>query len=302
MNSELSNNIKAEAKNLGFFACGIVKPTNVDNDTTTHLKHWLDNGDNADMNYMNNYTDKRLDPRLLMDGLKSIVCVALNYTPEKHIPTDEFQFAEYAYGKDYHDVVKTKLRTLADKFKFNNYRVFCDSAPILERYWAVKAGLGWTGRNHQLIIPNAGSMFFLGELFIDIELEYDKPQKNRCGKCHACIDNCPTHALSEDKELDANKCLSYLTIENRKDIPSFYKSKMGNTIYGCDRCQQVCPWNRFATPTQEKELQPSEAFLNMTKEQWFSLTEDEYRKLFKGSAVKRVKYAGLMRNINSTKK
>ncbi len=298
----LSKEIKAEAMNLGFFTCGIARAGTVDKVTSSHILHWLADHDNAGMDYMNNYTEKRLNPVLLMDGLKSIVSVALNYTPSKTLPKDQFQLSAYALGQDYHEVVKTKLRLLAEHFQFKHYRVFCDSAPILERYWAEKAGLGWTGRNHQLIIPYAGSMFFLGELFLDQELDYDQPMKNRCGNCHRCIDACPTHALRKDQEIDANLCLSYQLIENRGELSEKAKEKMGNVIYGCDRCQLACPWNRFAGPNQIPELQPREELLKMTKKDWENLTVEEYRKLFKGSAVKRAKYAGLMRNIKAAQK
>lgn len=325
MNSKLLNNtidkkilsqkIKAEAKSLGFFSCGIAQAKAVDHETAQHIKKWLANGDHAGMAYMNNYTDKRLDPRLLMNGVKSIVSVALNYTPNITLPQEEYQFAAYALGKDYHDIVKSKLQQLAEKIGFtplpyheedrktdgsiNYYRAFCDSAPVLERYWATQAGLGWTGKNHQLIIPRAGSMFFLGELFLDIELEYDQPLSNKCGKCHQCIDACPTGALLENQELDANKCLSYQTIENRGELNKEFAKKMGNVIYGCDRCQQACPWNRYATPNTTPELQPKDELLHMTKEKWQHLTEKQYQQLFQGSAVKRAKYRGLMRNINA---
>lgn len=301
---ELTLKIKAEAKNLGFFACGIAKADAVDADVVASYRKWIAGGDHATMNYLENYPDKRFDPRLLMPGLKSIVSVALNYAPSHRMPDGEPQFAAYALGKDYHDVVKHKLRQMAETLGQADYRAFCDSAPVLERYWAVKAGLGWTGRNHQLIIPHAGSMFFLGELFLPVELEYDEPMESHCGKCHRCIDACPTHALrladgEEGKtEFDARRCLSYQTIENRGDIPSELSDKMGDTIYGCDRCQSACPWNRFAQPNTTPELQPSDELLGMTREDWLSLTEDDYRRLFKGSAVKRAKYSGLMRNIH----
>jgi epoxyqueuosine reductase len=315
MNSKLSNNIKAEAINLGFFACGIAQAAPVDEKVAEALKHWLDKGGNAGMSYMNNYTDKRLDPRLLMDGVKSIVSVAMNYTPAHPMPEEGYQFAAYALGQDYHDVMKEKLRLLASKFGFedelhsnnpnaNHCRIFVDSGPVLERYWAEKAGLGWTGRNHQLIIPKAGSMFFLGELFLDVELEYDKPMRNHCGTCHACIDHCPTHALQQHgpyTTFDANRCLSYQTIENRGDIPEAIAKQMGDCIYGCDRCQQSCPWNRFAQPNHIPELQPKPELLDMTREDWEQLSVEKYRKLFKGSAVKRAKYEGLIRNISAIK-
>lgn len=304
---ELSERIKAEALALGFFACGIAKAAPVDDDTARGLRRWLGSGGHAGMAYMANHTDKRLDPRLLMPGLKSIVCVALNYTPRERIPEGEYQLAAYAYGNDYHDVVKGKLHLLAAAVARITghdaadgelaYRAFCDSAPVLERYWAVQAGLGWTGRNHQLIIPRAGSMFFLGELFLDIELAYDAPMPSRCGRCHACIDACPTRALRSDGSFCSGRCLSYQTIENRGPLSPEAAAAMRGTIYGCDRCQQVCPWNRFATPTTEPQLMPKPELLGMTKESWLSLTVDDYRRLFKGSAVKRAKYEGLVRNI-----
>ncbi|MBR7017452.1 MAG: tRNA epoxyqueuosine(34) reductase QueG [Prevotella sp.] len=324
MRSRLSHDIKAEAQRLGFFACGIAQATAVEETTAHSFREWLAQGYHAEMHYMENHLDKRLDPRLLMNGLKSIVCVALGYAPQQRIPDTEYQIAAYAYGHDYHDIVKEKLHALATFITTRTdesfqYRVFSDSAPVLERYWAVQAGLGWIGRHHQLIIPHAGSMFFLGELFLDIDLEYDQPIENRCGTCRRCIDACPTGALTASSSLnhtsdlhndedhvltslqgfDAERCLSYQTIENRGDIPSTLAMKMGQTIYGCDRCLLACPWNRFAKPTQEPMLQPNEELLNMTKEQWNHLTEDDYRRLFKGSAVKRAKYSGLMRNIQA---
>lgn len=314
MNLKLSNELKTEALNLGFFACGIARAEAVDDATAEHVKAWLANGNHANMDYMGNHTDKRLDPRLLMNGVKSIVSVAMNYAPAQHIPENELQFAAYAYGEDYHDIVKNKLRQLAAKFGFkevtmqddghhedNNihFRVFCDSAPVLERYWATKAGLGWIGRNHQLIIPKAGSMFFLGELFLDIELEYDQSIQSRCGNCHACIDACPTGAITKDGPLDAHRCLSYQTIENRGAIPEDIAEKMDNMVYGCDRCLMACPWNRMAKPNNIPELQPKQELLDMTREKWMQLSEDDYRRIFKKSAVKRAKYDGLMRNIKA---
>lgn len=305
MNSRLlSEQIKAEAKNLGFFACGIAKAGRVDDIFANHFKKWISDKNHADMEYMNNHIEKRLDPRLLMNGLKSIICVALNYAPSQKMPDGELQFAAYALGRDYHDIVKTKLHALAANIGLKNYRAFCDSAPVLERYWAVQAGLGWIGRNHQLIIPYAGSMFFLGEIFTDIEIVHDNPQKSRCGNCRACIENCPTGALSDknediNTEFKSSMCLSYQTIENHNDIPQYIAVKMGNTVYGCDRCQTICPWNRFASPTNEKLLHPKKELLQMTRERWNRLTVEEYRQLFKGSAVKRAKYEGLIRNIKA---
>lgn len=299
MSLRLSNeHIKAEAKALGFFACGIAKAGAVSSDYADKFRRWLDAGGHADMDYMAHNIDKRLDPCLLMPGVKSIVCVALNYAPAERMPEGELQFAAYALGQDYHDIVKSRLHALAARLNTTTYRAFCDTAPVLERYWAAQAGLGWLGRNHQLIIPHAGSMFFLGELFLDIELDYDKPMPSRCGTCHACIDACPTGALCSDGTFRSSSCLSYLTIENRSNIPPEHADKMGNTVYGCDRCQDTCPHNRFAMPTTESQLHPKPELLQMKRADWQQLTVEQYRSLFKGSAVKRAKYEGLMRNID----
>ncbi|MCD8211113.1 MAG: tRNA epoxyqueuosine(34) reductase QueG [Prevotella sp.] len=306
MSSKLSSeNIKAEAIGLGFFACGIARAEEVDSKTKTQFTSWLTAKGHADMEYMSNNQDLRLNPQLLMDNLKSIISVALNYTPEETLPKGELQISAYALGQDYHDVVKKKLYTLAKRLNLKTFRVFCDSAPILERYWAVKAGLGWIGKNHQLIIPNAGSMFFLGELLLDTEVSYDKPIDAKCGSCRACIDACPTGALRAKEDFstfNSSLCLSYLTIENRGNIPSEAIEKMGDMVYGCDHCQRACPWNRFSTPTTEESLKPNKELFKMTREKWNSLTKEEYLRLFKGSAVKRAKYEGLMRNIKAIQK
>ena len=298
MSSRFSLEIKAEALRLGFSACGIAKAEPVDAETAVAFQNWLQQGGHATMLYMENYEEKRLDPRLLMPGVKSIISVALNYTPETPVKG----FANYAIGKDYHDIVKEKLHQLADSSLLTlhsslNYRAFTDSAPVLERYWAMKAGLGFIGKNHQLIIPGMGSQFFLGELFVDIELEPDAPCRQHCGNCRRCIDACPTGALGAS--FKASRCLSYLTIENRGYIPEEAAQKMGETFYGCDRCQQVCPWNAKAKPTDEPLLQPTDELLSMKEEDWQQLSVEQYRRLFKGSAVKRAKYEGLMRNIKA---
>ncbi|MCQ2220717.1 MAG: tRNA epoxyqueuosine(34) reductase QueG [Prevotella sp.] len=327
MERELTySKIKTEAiKGLGFSACGIVRPDAVDEATAERFRSWLSNGYHADMRYMEGYEDKRLDPRLLMPEARSMICVALSYAPNLSLfrnshssprggregastpPLGEagrgLPLSYYALGKDYHDVMKQRLRLLAERLGLSGYRVFCDTAPILERYWAVQAGLGWIGRNHQLIIPKAGSMFFLGEIFCEEEVDiYDKPIASKCGStCRKCLDACPTKALLPDGQLDANRCLSYLTIENRGEIPDEAAEKMGNCFYGCDRCQLACPWNSGAEPTKVEEFFPSQALLDMDMDKWRSLTIEQYRALFKGSAVKRAKYEGLMRNISKIK-
>lgn len=301
---ELTALIKTKATELGFSACGVAQATRVGQEEEARLRRWLDEGRYAGMHYMANYLDKRLDPRLLMDGLKSIVSLAMNYAPRRRMATGEPQIAAYALGKDYHDVMKQRIHQLAAYVSELvghelNYRAFVDSGPVIERYWAVQAGLGWIGKNQLLIIPKAGSEFFLGELFLDMELDYDHPMPNHCGRCRRCVDHCPTHALADDHEFDAFLCLSYQTIENRGELSDDAKEKMGDFIYGCDRCQQACPWNRFARPTTIPELEASEELLSMTRQQWEQLSVEDYQRLFKGSAVKRAKYAGLMRNIRN---
>lgn len=301
----LARYIKAEAVRLGFDVCGIARAGEVEEPFRAALEKWLAQGKQAGMVYMANHEAMRLDPHLLMENARSIVCVALNYYPQTLLKEEQYRFAWYAYGKDYHDILKKKLRALLDairrKAPGTNGRVCCDTAPVLERYWAWKAGLGWIGKHTQLIVPQAGSTFFLGELLLDTELCYDAPQPDRCGNCTRCLAACPTHALEAPYRLDAGRCLSYLTIEHREELPPEAAEKLGNCIYGCDRCQQHCPWNRFR-PTHEAELQPSASFLSMKPEEWDTLSEERYRELFKGSAVKRAKYEGLMRNIRAIQK
>lgn len=305
----LKDKIKAEASRLGFFVCGFARGEPVSEAMRRHYLGWLADGRNADMAYLGNNLDKRFDPRLLMPGVKTIVVVAQNYFPARRLAEGEPQIADYALGLDYHDIVKQKLRQLAANVGIADYRAFVDTAPVLERYWAVRAGLGWIGKNQQLIIPHAGSEFFLGELFVTVELPPDEPLPNRCGTCHRCVDACPTHALNlpatcvegygDITRFDARLCLSYQTIENRGELTVGAKAAMGDTFYGCDRCQRACPWNRFAKPSTEPLLQPREELLAMTRQKWENLTEEDYRRLFKGSAVKRAKYEGLMRNIKA---
>ncbi len=305
--SDISHQIKAEALRLGFSACGIAKAETVDEDVARRFDQWIRDGLNADMHYMTNHRDLRLDPRLLHPGTQSVICVALNYYPERLLPETGYQFALYSYGKDYHDVMRSMLRQLANTIatyyedETVSTRVCCDTAPILDRYWAWRSGIGWIGRNTNLIIPHAGSFFFIGEILIDRPLVYDTPMTSHCGTCHRCLEACPTGALS-DGVLDARLCLSYLTIENRGEIPSETSESLGNCIYGCDRCQLACPHNKFATPTTIEDFSPSDSLLSMTQDDWTNLTPDDYRRLFKGSAVKRAKYEGLVRNIKAVKK
>lgn len=298
--SEITAYIKAEALRLGFDICGIAKAGPVSAEAATAYNSWLQEGKHATMQYMERNCDKRLDPTQLMQGCKSIIVVAMNYAPKQHIDG----IANYAQGKDYHKIVKDGLFLLLQSIKSVcnvQGRAFCDSAPVLERYWAKESGIGYIGRNRQLIIPGKGSNFFLGELFVDIELCYDSPEKrDLCGNCRKCIDCCPGGALNE-KGLDANRCLSYLTIENRGELPDNIGKKMGNCFYGCDRCQTVCPHNRFSTPNTTDGLQPTETLIQMNAERWQALTKEEYDLLFTGSAVERCGYEQLMRNIRASK-
>ena len=291
-----SKTIKEEAQKLGFFSCGMTSARPVSEDYATNFRAWLDRGCHADMQYLENHFDKRMDPNLLAPGTRSIVCVAMNYRPERVAQG----IAWYAQGKDYHDIVKERLVRLMDTIGAHG-RCFVDTAPVPERYWAWQCGIGWMGRNTQLVIPHIGSAFFLGELFIEEDIDtYDTPMDNHCGTCQRCIEACPTGALQGNSGLDARRCLSYLTIENRGDIPSWAQPLMGDTFYGCDRCLKACP-HLHSTPTSEDCFAASEELLGMTDADWADLSEERYRTLFKGSAVKRAKYAGLTRNIQATK-
>lgn len=300
--TELTQLIKQKAYSLGFFAIGMAKAEPVERKDLEAFNLWVESGHQAEMSYMANNREKRFDPTLLEPGTKSVISLAYNYYPEEFICPEEYQLSWYSYGKDYHYIVKDKLTEL---FDFINElhpiqgRVFCDTAPILERYWAWKAGLGWIGKNTQLIIPKAGCTFFLGELFIDLELDYDTPQPDRCGSCTKCLQACPTGALEAAQRLNANKCISYQTIENRGDIDQSIAPLLGNKIYGCDDCIKACPWTRFAEPTKEPAFRISKELLSMKKADWHQLSEKKYQELFRKSAVKRAKYSGLTRNIRA---
>ena len=304
--------LKELAARIGFSACGIAPAEPVAPWRAEELRAWLAEGCYGEMDYLARNVDKKLDPRLLVEGARSVVSLAVNYYPgdEGFAPSQNgeeenaWRLARYAYGTDYHDVVKQMLRELLAALGLEegtDGRCFVDTAPVDEKYWAVRCGLGWRGRHTQLIIPNAGSFFFLGELILTHECDaYDEPQRNRCGTCHACLDACPTHALRGDGTMDARRCLSYLTIEYRGELPEEAQAKMSPCFYGCDRCAEVCPWNkRFARRTEVELLQPRPAILAMKPEDWRHLTREKYQELFRKSAVKRAKFEGLTRNLSA---
>lgn len=298
---QYSQTIKNHAKRLGFLSCGIAKADFLEEEAP-RLEAWLQNGYHGEMHYMANHFDKRLDPRLLVDGAKSVISLSYNYFPEKIQEEGSYKLAKYAYGEDYHHVIKNKLfellACLRDEIGEINGRCFVDSAPVMERAWAEKAGLGWNGKHTLLIQKQQGSFFFLAELIIDLELAYDAPfTTDHCGKCTRCIDACPTEAILPNNQIDAKKCISYLTIELRDNIPTQFKDQMEDWMFGCDICQDVCPWNRFSKSHNEPLFNPRENLLDMKKNDWKELTEETFRKVFKKSAVKRAKYKGLTDNI-----
>ncbi|WP_445747606.1 tRNA epoxyqueuosine(34) reductase QueG [Polaribacter sp.] len=305
MKSTYSHFIKQEAKRLGFLACGIAKAEFLATEAP-RLENWLKQGFHGEMKYMENHFDKRLDPRLLVDNAKSVISLSYNYYPEKLQNTDSYKISKYAYGEDYHQVIKEKLWELLASIQQEigevSGRCFVDSAPILERAWAEKAGLGWNGKHSLLIQKQQGSFFFLAELIIDLELEYDHPTTtNHCGTCTKCIDACPTEAILPNNTIDASKCISYFTIELKENIPAEFKNQLDDWMFGCDICQDVCPWNRFSTPHQELLFQPKKEVLEFSKRDWEEITEDTFKKVFQKSAVKRTKFAGLKRNIQFLK-
>ncbi|MBK9255723.1 MAG: tRNA epoxyqueuosine(34) reductase QueG [Saprospiraceae bacterium] len=293
---------RTKASEMGFLEVGVAKAEFMEEEAY-RLEQWLNNNHHGQMSYLENYFDKRVDPTKLVPGAKSVISLAYNYysaakQTDKHSP----KIAMYALGKDYHKVVKKKLLLLFNWMQSVigdiNGRCFVDSAPVLERDWAKRSGLGWIGKNTMLIHPKHGSYFFLAEIITDIEMVYDQPIKDYCGTCTRCIDACPTEAISQEGYLmDGSKCISYATIELKNSIPEEFKDKMGNWMFGCDICQQVCPWNRFSEPHSEPAFMPQESLLKMTKEEWVDLSEPVFNQIFEGSAVKRTKYEGLKRNI-----
>ena len=306
-NKEIHSNwIKNEAKRLGFDACGISKATFLEVEAP-RLEAWLQNSFHGEMRYMENHFDKRLDPRLLVPGAKSVISLLYNYYPEEIQNKSSYQISKYAYGEDYHLVIKKKLNEMVDSMqqvmgKFNA-RVFTDSAPIMERAWAQKSGLGWLGKNSLLINKSKGSFFFLAEIILDIELICDSPFKSdHCGTCTQCIDACPTQAILPNNTIDGSKCISYFTIELKEEIPTQYKDNFDDWAFGCDICQDICPWNRFSLPHKEEKFRPDERLLQFEKSDWEEITEDVFKEIFKRSAVKRTKFSGFQRNIDFLKK
>lgn len=296
--------IKQEAKRLGFDFCGISKADYLEEEAPK-LEAWLKAGMHGKMEYMENHFDKRLNPTLLVEGAKSVVSLLYNYYPEQTQNTEAPKISKYAYGYDYHEVIKEKLKeflnTLKEKIGDVNGRAFVDSAPVLDKAWAQKSGLGWIGKNANLINKQNGSFFFIAELIIDIDLEYDGPIQDYCGTCTKCIDACPTEAIVEPFIVDGSKCISYLTIELKDAIPNEFKNKMDNWAFGCDVCQDVCPWNRFSTTHHEAQFNNQTGLLNLSTNEWHEMTEETFNKVFKHSAVKRTKYKGLKRNLEFIK-
>jgi epoxyqueuosine reductase len=294
--------IKEKAQELGFSYCGISKADFLE-DEAQHLETWLKRSYNGKMSYMENHFDKRLDPRLLVDGAKSVVSLLLNYhTDETQQDETAPKLSKYAFGEDYHYVIKDKLKVFLEDIQSEigevSGRVFVDSAPVMDKAWAKKSGLGWVGKNSNLIHPKQGSFFFIAELILDLELEADGPIKDYCGTCTRCIDACPTDAIVEPYVVDGSKCISYLTIELKDAIlPTEFKGKMDNWMFGCDVCQDVCPWNRFAKKHQEPRFNPNDKLLSLSQTDWKELTNEVFSELFKLSAVKRTKFDGLQRNI-----
>jgi epoxyqueuosine reductase len=305
MKSHYTNLLKTKARALGFEYCGISKAEFL-KEEAPRLEAWLQQGRHGSMSWMENYFDKRLDPRLLVEGAKSVVSLLLNYYPEKEIETADYKISKYAYGKDYHTVIKNKLKELIDFLKKEigdiDGRAFVDSAPVMDKAWAKKSGLGWVGKNTNLINKETGSFFFIAELILDIELEYDGPVKDYCGTCTRCLDACPTDALQTPYVIDGSRCISYLTIELKENIPEEFKGKMDNWIFGCDICQDVCPWNSFSKKHQHQEFNPKEELIGMNNKDWEEITEEAFGPLFKDSSIKRSKYKGITRNITFLKK
>ncbi len=296
--------IKAESKRLGFLSCGISKAEFLEEEAP-RLESWLNKNHHGQMTYMENHFDKRLNPKLLVDDSKSVISLLLNYFPSEEQNSDSYKISKYAYGQDYHFVIKEKLKELLNTIQSQigevSGRAFVDSAPVLDKAWAAKSGLGWIGKNSNLITQKVGSFYFIAELIIDLELEYDYPTTDHCGTCTACIDACPTDAIVAPYVVDGSKCISYFTIELKDNLPIEMKGKFDDWAFGCDVCQDVCPWNRFSKPHNEPLFNPNPELLSFSKKDWDEITNDTFNKVFKNSAVKRTKFEGFKRNINFLK-
>lgn len=296
----IAQQIKEEAYRLGFEHVGFSKADFLEEEAP-RLEQWLTNNYHGKMAYMENWFDKRLDPRLLVDDAKTVISLLLNYYPPQQQNSEAPQISKYAYGRDYHFVIKEKLKELLYFIQENvgqvNGRAFVDSAPVLDRAWAKKSGLGWIGKNGNLINPKSGSFYFIAELIVDLELLTDAPIRDYCGTCTRCIDACPTQAIISPKVVDGSKCISYFTIELKEQIPASYKGQFDNWAFGCDTCQDVCPWNRFSKPTKEKDFIPADNRLQWRKEQWEEVTEDVFKKVFKESPISRAGFEKIKDNL-----
>lgn len=303
---EYTNFIKSEASRLGFQSVGVSKAGFLEHEAPL-LERWLKDGAHGEMTYMENHFDKRLDPTKLVEGARSVISLSLNYyTDQVQQDPNAPKISRYAYGEDYHSVIKNKLKLLVQSIQENigevNGRAFVDSAPVLDKAWAKRSGLGWIGKNSNLINKKTGSFFFLAELITDLDLEYDiAPTEDHCGTCTRCIDACPTEAIVAPYVVDGSRCISYLTIELKNELPSEFKGKMDNWMFGCDVCQDVCPWNKFSVLHQEPAFKPNSELLAISTADWQEITEETFSRVFSKSAVKRTKFSGLKRNIDFLK-
>ena len=302
---EYAQLIKVEAKRLGFLSCGVSKAEFLEEEAP-RLESWLNKNMHGNMQYMENNFDKRLDPTLLVEGSKSVISLTYNYYTDKvQQDTNAPKISKYAYGIDYHFVIKEKLKQLLEFIKSDigevHGRAFVDSAPIMEKAWAKKSGLGWIGKNSNLITQRVGSFYFIAELIVDLDLEVDHAVTDHCGSCTACIDACPTEAITEPYQVDGSKCISYFTIELKDNIPGEFKGKFDHWMFGCDICQDVCPWNRFSKHHSQPLFNPKPELLSMSKKDWEEITQETFNKVFQKSPVKRAKYSGITRNIRFLK-
>ena len=292
--------IKAEALRLGFMSCGISRAGFLEEEAP-RLENYLNQGMHGEMHYMENHFDKRLDPTKLVEGSKSVISLLLNYFPHEIQRQDSYNISKYAYGTDYHFVIKDKLKELLNYMREQigeiDGRAFVDSAPVLDKAWAAKSGLGWIGKNSNLLTKQVGSFYFIAELIVDLVLQYDSPVTDHCGSCTACIDSCPTQAIVEPYKVDGSKCISYFTIELKNELPAPVKGKFEDWMFGCDICQDVCPWNRFSKSHNEPLFNPHPQLLELDKKEWQEITRETFNEIFRKSAVKRTKYEGLKRNI-----